>query len=186
MLGTTPPTNPTPRETQENIADGWFKTGDIGEWDSDGHLKIIDRKKNLIKTLNGEYIALEKLESVYRSALVVGNICVYADQNKAKPIAIIVPAEPALKKLAAENGIEGSSLEELVHNKKLKGIVLRELQNTGRAGGLSGIEIIEGVALSDEEWTPHNGLVTAAQKLNRKGILNKYKDQVDEAYSSSS
>ncbi|TRX96784.1 hypothetical protein FHL15_002090 [Xylaria flabelliformis] len=174
------------QETKENLSDGWFKTGDIGEWDADGHLKIIDRKKNLIKTLNGEYIALEKLESVYRSAIVVGNICVYADQNKAKPIAIIVPAEPALKKLASENGIEGNSLEELVHNKKLKSIVLRELQNTGRAGGLSGIEIIEGVALSDEEWTPQNGLVTAAQKLNRKGILNKYKDQVDEAYSSSS
>ncbi|KAI0541515.1 hypothetical protein GGR58DRAFT_456331 [Xylaria digitata] len=175
------------KETQENIAEGgWFKTGDIGEWDSEGHLKIIDRKKNLIKTLNGEYIALEKLESVYRSAIVVGNICIYADQNKAKPIAIIVPAEPALKKLAADNGIEGNSLEELVHNKKLKGIILRELQNTGRAGGLSGIEIIEGVALSDEEWTPQNGLVTAAQKLNRKGILNKYQDQVNEAYSSSS
>ncbi|KAF2973333.1 hypothetical protein GQX73_g138 [Xylaria multiplex] len=175
------------KETKENIAEGgWFKTGDIGEWDSEGHLKIIDRKKNLIKTLNGEYIALEKLESVYRSAIVVGNICVYADQNKAKPIAIIVPAEPALKKLAADNGIEGNSLEELVHSKKLKSIVLRELQNTGRAGGLSGIEIIEGVALSDEEWTPQNGLVTAAQKLNRKGILNKYQDQVNEAYSSSS
>ncbi|KAI1174595.1 hypothetical protein F4777DRAFT_375715 [Nemania sp. FL0916] len=173
-------------ETKENIADGWFKTGDIGEWGSDGHLKIIDRKKNLIKTLNGEYIALEKLESVYRSAFVVGNICIYADQNKAKPIAIIVPAEQALKKIAADNGIEGNSLEELVHSKKLRGIVLKELQNTGRAGGLSGIEIIEGVALSDEEWTPQNGLVTAAQKLNRKGILNKYKEQVDEAYSSSS
>ncbi|KAI1434455.1 hypothetical protein GGR50DRAFT_662544 [Xylaria sp. CBS 124048] len=173
------------QETKDNLADGWFKTGDIGEFDSSGHLKIIDRKKNLIKTLNGEYIALEKLESIYRSANVVGNICVYADQNKAKPIAIIVPAEPALKKLAADNGITGNSLEELVHNKKLKSLVLKELQNTGRAGGLSGIEIIEGVALSDEEWTPHNGLVTAAQKLNRKGILNKYKDQVDEAYSSS-
>ncbi|KAI1815175.1 AMP-binding enzyme [Poronia punctata] len=174
------------QETKDNISDGWFKTGDIGEWDSNGHLKIIDRKKNLIKTLNGEYIALEKLESIYRSANVVGNICVYADQNKAKPIAIIVPAEPALKKLAADNGIKGESLEELVHDKKLNGLVLKELQNTGRAGGLSGIEIIEGVALSDEEWTPQNGLVTAAQKLNRKGILNKYKQQVEQAYSSSS
>ncbi|KAI8624536.1 AMP-binding enzyme [Xylariaceae sp. FL1651] len=174
------------KETKENLADGWFKSGDIGEWDANGHLKIIDRKKNLVKTLNGEYIALEKLESIYRSANVVGNICVYADHNKAKPIAIIVPAEPALKKMASDNSIPGNSLEELVHNKKLKSLVLKELQSAGRAGGLSGIEIIEGVALSDEEWTPQNGLVTAAQKLNRKGILNKYKDQVDEAYGSSS
>ncbi|KAI1265569.1 AMP-binding enzyme [Xylariaceae sp. FL1019] len=174
------------KETEENLQDGWFKTGDIGEWDSNGHLKIIDRKKNLVKTLNGEYIALEKLESVYRSATVVNNICVYADENKAKPIAIIVPAEPALKKLASDNGISASSIEEMVQSKKLKSLVLKELQNVGRSSGLSGIEIIEGVALCDEEWTPQNGLVTAAQKLNRKPILNKYKEQVNEAYSSSS
>ncbi|ROW14645.1 hypothetical protein VPNG_03216 [Cytospora leucostoma] len=172
-------------ETKESLtSDGWFKTGDIGEWDQNGHLKLIDRKKNLIKTLNGEYIALEKLESVYRSAAVVANICVYADDSKAKPIAIIVPAEPALKKLAAANGIKGEALEELVHDKKLNGAVLKELQSAGRSGGLAGIEIIDGVVLSDEEWTPQNGFVTAAQKLNRKGIVAKYKKEIAQAYGS--
>ncbi|RFU23650.1 hypothetical protein B7463_g12688, partial [Scytalidium lignicola] len=173
-----------PKETEESLSpDGWFKTGDIGEWDKNGHLKIIDRKKNLVKTLNGEYIALEKLESIYRAATVVANICVYADAQKTKPIAIIVPAEPALKKLAAKIGVEGTGLEDLVHNKKIQDAVLKELQQAGKAGGLSGIEIIEGVALADEEWTPHNGLVTSAQKLNRKAILNQYKKEVDRAYS---
>jgi len=146
-----------PKETAEAMTeDGWFKTGDIGEWDKNGHLKIIDRKKNLIKTLNGEYIALEKLESIYRSATVVANICVYADQQRAKPIAIIVPAEPALKKLADSIGVPGENIETLVHDKKLQRAVLAELQAAGRAGGLSGIEIIEGVVLSDEEWLPTN------------------------------
>jgi long-chain acyl-CoA synthetase len=145
------------KETEESMtADGWFKTGDIGEFDRNGHLKLIDRKKNLIKTQNGEYIALEKLESIYRSAHVVANICVYADDSKAKPVAIIVPAEPVLKKMASSLGVEGSTLEELVHNKKLQGAVLKELQTAGRNGGLSGIEIIEGVVVSDEEWTPQN------------------------------
>ena len=145
------------KETEEAMTkDGWFKTGDIGEFDASGHLKLIDRKKNLIKTLNGEYIALEKLESVYRAAHVVANICVYADDSKAKPIAIIVPAEPALKKLAASIGVNDGSIEELVHNKKLNAAVLKEMQQAGRMGGLSGIEIIEGVVLSDEEWTPQN------------------------------
>jgi long-chain acyl-CoA synthetase len=145
------------KETAEALTeDGWFKTGDIGEWDKNGHLKIIDRKKNLVKTLNGEYIALEKLESIYRSTPVVANICVYADIQQAKPIAIIVPAEPALKKLAATIGVEGDGLEVLAHNKKLQGAVLRELQAVGRAGGLSGIEIIEGVVVVDDEWTPQN------------------------------
>jgi long-chain acyl-CoA synthetase len=191
--------------------DGWFKTGDIGEWDKNGHLNIVDRKKNLIKTLNGEYIALEKLESVYRSATVVANICVYADQQKSKPVAIIVPAEPALKKLAASIGIKEGNLEELVHNTKLQGAVLKTLQDTGRAGGLSGIEIISGVVMSDEEWTPQNvsfnfihrldpitgkgqnanvwilqNFVTSAQKLNRRLILDTYKKEIDAAYSKNS
>ncbi|EPE09857.1 long-chain-fatty-acid- ligase 1 [Ophiostoma piceae UAMH 11346] len=174
-------------ETAESLtADGWFKTGDIGEFDGRGHLKLIDRKKNLIKTLNGEYIALEKLESIYRSAHVVANICCYADDSKAKPVAIIVPAEPALKKLATTIGVSGESLEELVHNKKLQSAVLKELQAVGRQGGLSGIEIIDGVVMSDEEWTPQNSLVTAAQKLNRRGVLDKYRKEVAEAYASSS
>ncbi|KAL5117110.1 long-chain fatty acid-CoA ligase [Pleosporales sp. CAS-2024a] len=172
-----------PEETEESFTkDGWFKTGDIGEFDSQGQVRIIDRKKNLVKTLAGEYIALEKLESVYRSAPIVANICVYAAQDRQKPIAIIVPAEPALKKLASEHGVQGDHLEELVHDKKLNSAVLKQLQDAGRKGGLAAFETIEGVVMADEEWTPQNGLATAAQKLNRKGILEKYKKEVDQAY----
>ncbi len=145
------------KETKEAFTDdGWFKTGDIGEFDSMGQLKIIDRKKNLVKMQHGEYIALEKLESVYRSTPVVGNICVFADTTKSKPIAIVVPAEPALKAMAKENGVEGNGLEDLCHNEKVNAAVLREMQSAGKKGGLTGIEIIEGVVLSDEEWTPQN------------------------------
>jgi long-chain acyl-CoA synthetase len=150
-------------ETKAAITeDGWFKTGDIGEFDRNGHLNIIDRKKNLVKTLNGEYIALEKLESVYRSSPVVGNICVHAAEDQDRPIAVIVPVEAALKKIAHEHGIEGETLGTLVHNEKLKQIVLQQLQAAGRAGGLRGIEILNGVVLSDEEWTPQNVSTTRA------------------------
>ncbi|KAI9865117.1 MAG: long-chain fatty acid-CoA ligase [Trichoglossum hirsutum] len=166
--------------------DGWLRTGDIGEFDKNGHLRIIDRKKNLVKTLNGEYIALEKLESIYRAATVVANICIYAAPDKAKPIAIIVPAEPALKNVADGNGIEGNHLEDLVHNEKLQRIVLIELQAAGKKGGLQGIEIIDGVVMVDEEWTPQNGLTTSASKLNRRGILQKYQKEVDQVYAKSS
>jgi long-chain acyl-CoA synthetase len=198
------------KETQESFTDdGWFKTGDVGEFDSAGQLRIIDRKKNLVKMQHGEYIALEKLESVYRSVPVVGNILVFADQSKSKPVAIVVPNEPALKQLASENGVQGTGLEDLCHNEKVNGAVLREMQKAGKAGGLSGIEIIDGVVLGDEEWTPQNvsflfypldewvvwclkyvlanifdqqGLVTSAQKLNRKGIVEKYKNEIEKAY----
>ena len=145
-------------ETKSAFAEGgWFMTGDIGEFDKYGHLRIIDRKKNLVKTLNGEYIALEKLESVYRSSPIVGNICVHAAQDQAQPVAIIVPVEAALKKVAADNHIQaGDTLESLVRSEELKSAVLKQLQSAGKAGGLKGIEIISGVVLSDEEWTPQN------------------------------
>ncbi|KAK2787583.1 long-chain fatty acid-CoA ligase [Emmonsiellopsis sp. PD_33] len=163
-------------------ADGWFKTGDIGEWDQNGHLKVIDRKKSLVKTQNGEYIALEKLESVYASVGVVANICVYAAADRAKPMALVVPAEPALEKLARENGIKGQGLEGLAHDKRLRRIVLQDMQSVGRKAGLTGLEIIEAVVLVDEPWTPQNGLTTATGKLNRRGITDKYKTEIEEAY----
>lgn len=97
-----------------------------------------------------------KLESIYRAATVVANICVHAATDKPKPIAIIVPAEPALKIIAKNNGIEGNGLEDLVHSKKLNDIVLKELQLVGRQGGLAGIEIIDGLVMADEEWNAAN------------------------------
>jgi long-chain acyl-CoA synthetase len=171
------------QETKNAITkDGWFMSGDIGEFDKYGHLKIIDRKKNLVKTLNGEYIALEKLESVYRSSPVVGNICVYAAGDQAKPIAIIVPVQPVLHKFAKDNGIEGDTPDPLVRNERIKSIVLKELQGVGKAGGLGSAEIIDGVVLSDEEWNPQNGYTTAAQKLQRKKIVSHFKEGIDRAY----
>lgn len=67
-----------------------------------------------------------------------------------------MPAEPALKALAARNGIEGNGIEDLVHDKKLNNIVLKELQAAGKQGGLAGIEIIDGVVMADEEWNAAN------------------------------
>ncbi|EXJ54396.1 long-chain acyl-CoA synthetase [Cladophialophora yegresii CBS 114405] len=171
------------QETKEAFTDDhWFKTGDIGEFNANGHLRIIDRKKNLVKTLNGEYIALEKLESSYRTAPVVGNICVFAAQDKAKPIAIIVPVEAALQKIATANGIKGESLEEMVHDEKLNGVVLKEVQKAGRESGLAGIEIIDGIVMSDEEWTPQNGFISPAQKVQRKKIQQRYEKEIKKAY----
>ncbi|GFF68261.1 acetyl-CoA synthetase-like protein [Aspergillus lentulus] len=88
--------------TKAFTTDQWFRTGDIGEWDLKGHLRIIDRKKNLVKSLNGEYIALEKLESICRSAAVLQNVCAYAVSNQRQSIAIVVPNRPVLQKLALE------------------------------------------------------------------------------------
>ena len=169
-------------ETAEGFEDGWFKSGDIGQWEANGHLTIIDRKKNLVKTLAGEYIALEKLESVYRSCTAVQNILVYADANQNKPVAIIVPNEHIVMKIAKDNGIAGDHIEQVVHDTKLTSIVLDQLLAQGKKGGLGGIELIQGVVMVEEEWTPQNGLVTSAQKLNRKGIVKAHQAEINRAY----
>ncbi|RLV90544.1 Long-chain-fatty-acid--CoA ligase 1 [Spathaspora sp. JA1] len=168
--------------------DGWFRTGDIGEWTSNGGLKIIDRKKNLVKTLNGEYIALEKLESVYRSSPLVLNVCVYADQTQVKPIAIVLPIEATLRKLLvtehvySEAEVEKMEFAALCQDKKVATAFVKSLVSTGSHQGLKGIELIQNVVLLDDEWTPQNGFVTSAQKLQRKKILASCKDRVDDAY----
>lgn len=106
--------------------------------------------------LNGEYIALEKLESIYRASPLVANICVYAAADQQKPIAIIVPAELAMVDLARANGIQGGGVEDLVGDRKLNGLVLMERQKAGRKGNLAKFEIIAGVVMDKEEWTPQN------------------------------
>lgn len=167
------------KETSEGFTeDGWFKTGDIGEWQADGGLKIIDRKKNLVKTLNGEYIALEKLESVYRSNPLVMNLCAYADETKVKPIAIVVPQENFLNQL----GFDSNTAYD---DRKLVSKFVNSLNATGKAQGLNGIELLQSIVLVHDEWTPENGFVSSAQKLQRKKILKTYETQVKKAYGDS-
>lgn len=180
------------KETKEAFTeDGWFQTGDIGEWTASGALKIIDRKKNLVKTLNGEYIALEKLESVYRSNPIVLNLCCYADQSKVKAIAIILPNGAHFKSFLVDENvysaseIESKDLSYLCDDKKVIKAVTKSLIQTGKSQGLRGIELIQSVVILDDEWTPQNGFVTSAQKLQRKKILASCKDKVDAAYANS-
>jgi long-chain acyl-CoA synthetase len=139
-----------------------------------------------------------QLESVYRSATVVANICVYASITETHPIAIIVPAEPALKKLADAIGVQGHGIGDLVYDERIQQEVLKQLQAVGRKASFAGIEIIAGVVLADEEWTPQNvdpgadfpefsadskqNMITATLKLNRRGIFERYRKTIETAY----
>lgn len=167
--------------TKEAITeDGWFKTGDIGEWTERGTLTIIDRLKNLVKLSNGEYIALEKLESCYKSSTMVENLCVYADPLYPKPVALLVPVDSALRKLLAENGIENEDWDALCANKEARKVVLKVLQDQAKNSGLRGAEIISDVWICKDLWTTEMGLLTAAQKLKRKEINHAYEKELKE------
>ncbi|KTW28065.1 hypothetical protein T552_01927 [Pneumocystis carinii B80] len=164
--------------------DFWFKTGDIGEWTEDGQLRIIDRKKNLVKTLNGEYIALEKLESVYRSCNIISNICVYADPYHLKPVAIATPSD-TLKKRLLDNKISfEDDISLICKNKEVRYFVLNQLLEIAKRNNFATIEYLENIILIDEEFSSQNGLLTAAQKFQRKKIYAKYKEEIDAAFQS--
>ncbi|PNP42167.1 long-chain acyl-CoA synthetase [Trichoderma gamsii] len=167
-----------PEETAKALTpDGWFKTGDIGEFDADGHLRVIDRLKNLVKMQGGEYIALEKLESVYRGSQIVANVMVHADPDHNRPIAVIMANEKVLAAKAAELGVDEHSMH---RDSKVQAAVLKDLQTTAKRSGLSGLETVGGVVVTDADWTPDSGLVTATQKLNRRAIRDHFKEQIEE------
>lgn len=145
-----------PEETAKAItADGWFKTGDIGEFDAVGHLKVIDRVKNLVKLQGGEYIALEKLEATYRGSRAVQNLMVHGDSEHPRPIAVIHVNEAVVREIAAGLGVQGGE-HDLVRNEKVRAAVFKDLVAQGKSAGLTGLEMITGVVLTDEEWTPES------------------------------
>jgi long-chain acyl-CoA synthetase len=143
-----------PDETAKAVtADGWFRTGDIGQFEPDGHVSVIDRVKNLVKLQGGEYIALEKLEAVYRGVGFVANIMVHGDAACARPVAVVVPNEKVLAGKAREMGVaEGA----MYGDARVRGVVLKALREVARKEGLSGMETVGGVVLVEGEWTPAN------------------------------
>ncbi|KPV73188.1 uncharacterized protein RHOBADRAFT_50177 [Rhodotorula graminis WP1] len=135
----------------------------------------------------GEYIALERLESIYKSCALVLNICVYATSSASKPMAIVVPAEPALRSYLSSASTPGLPAKDadwstICSSKEVRKAVLAEMNATGKKAGLKPLETLQTVLLADEEWTPQNGYTSAAQKLNRKNILHKFEGDIKKVY----
>ncbi|KAG2145440.1 uncharacterized protein EDB93DRAFT_1241111 [Suillus bovinus] len=165
--------------------DGWLRTGDVGQWNADGTLSLIDRIKNLIKLQGGEYIALEQLESTYKSCYLVANICVYADAEAKQPIAIIIPHEVNLRQALEAKSIPADAsapLSDLCTNKVVQDLMLKECNGIGKKNSFKPMEILEAVVLTAEEWTPESGLVTAAQKVQRSKVAKKFEKEIKAAY----
>ncbi|KAF9074330.1 long-chain-fatty-acid-CoA-ligase [Rhodocollybia butyracea] len=163
--------------------DGWMRTGDVGQWNEDGTLSLIDRVKNLVKLQGGEYIALERLESTYKACNYVGNMCVHATADAKQPIAIIIPHEVNLRHALQSTNIDSSkSLPDLCHDPKVAELVLKECNAVGKKNGFKPMEILQAVILTPEEWTPENGLVTAAQKIQRNKIAKEFAKEIEQVY----
>eukprot|EP00244_Chara_vulgaris_P012461 TRINITY_DN6564_c0_g1_i2.p1 TRINITY_DN6564_c0_g1~~TRINITY_DN6564_c0_g1_i2.p1 ORF type:complete len:507 (-),score=133.41 TRINITY_DN6564_c0_g1_i2:482-2002(-) len=167
--------------TREAVIDGWFHTGDIGEWQPDGSLKIIDRKKNIFKLSQGEYVAVENLENVYGQCSALEMVWVYGNSFESVLVAVAVPKESALLAWAASAGIEGD-YEALCAKAEASQWVLQQLTDVGRKGKLKGYELVKAVHLDHRPFDIERDLLTPTFKKKRPQLLKYYKAEVDAMY----
>ena len=165
------------KSKEEFKEDGWFHTGDIGQFMSDGSIRIVDRKKNLVKLKGGEYVALEKMEMTYGNSdfvdAVAGGICCYGDGDMDRPVALMQVNETYAMKWASDNGVSGD-FEAIKANKQFIAAVMESMKNEHTKSDLSHLEKLAGVSLLSDPWTPENGCLTAANKLQRRVVVEKF------------
>ena len=168
-----------PEESQNAFQDSWFKTGDIGHIDADGYLSVTDRKKELIKTSGGKFIAPQPIENSLKLNPLVGTAAVIGDKRKFAFV-IISPNFALLETWARENNIAFSSRAELVANPNVQslyeGIAEEVNQNLAR------FEKLKRVLLVPDEFTAENGALTPTMKLRRRVIEERYHRRIDDLY----
>lgn len=171
-----------PEKTAEAIdANGWLHTGDIGKWLPNGTLKITDRKKHIFKLAQGEYIAPEKIETVYSLSDPVAQIFVHGDSLQACLVGVVVPDPDFLPLWMKKKGIEGSYTE-LCKNMVVKNAILEDLLRLGKEGGLKSFEQVRDIALHPELFSVQNGLLTPTLKAKRTELRSRFREMIDELY----
>ena len=163
----------------EVLKNGWFYTGDIGEIDADGFLKITDRKKHIIVTSGGKNIAPLPIENLILDSPFVDQTMIVGEKRPFL-IALIVPDFQKLKEFAAEHNITARTNRQLIDNKEIVQIYEKLLRNLSRQ--LATHEKVRKFLLVEEAFTLENGLMTPTLKLKRKEIIKKYNPEIDNLY----
>jgi long-chain acyl-CoA synthetase len=168
-----------PEETQNVFLNGWFKTGDIGNLDADGYLSVTDRKKELIKTSGGKFIAPQPIENSLKLNPLIGTAAILGDRRKFAFV-IVSPNFALLEEWARTNSIPFSSRAELIANPRVQalydGVVNEVNQNLAR------FEKLKRVLLVADEFSADNGALTPTMKLRRRVIEERYRSQIDDLY----
>ncbi|HEY9441278.1 MAG TPA: long-chain fatty acid--CoA ligase [Streptomyces sp.] len=170
-----------PEKTAEVLeSDGWFHTGDIGELSEDGYLRITDRKKDLIKTSGGKYIAPAEVEGQFKAVCpFVSNILVHgADRNFCT--ALIALDEPTILGWAADNGLSGASYADVVASPQVVELIERYVKELN--AGLQRWQTIKRFRLLPRDLSIEHGELTPSLKLKRPVVESTYKDLIDEMY----
>ena len=169
-----------PDETAKVLSkDGWFHTGDIGEIDAEGFLRITDRKKDLIVTAGGKKIAPQPIENRLKTNTYVEQVVMVGDKRKF-PALLVVPAKGPLQAWARTKGISFADESELLENPQVHALFKQEL--LGSLEGLANYEMPKKIALLEEEFTIDNGTLTPSQKVKRKVVQERYRHLIDAFY----
>jgi long-chain acyl-CoA synthetase len=171
-----------PEKTAEIFADGWLVTGDIGELDQDGYLKIVDRKKELIINAAGKNMSPANIESKLKAASPLIGQCVTIGDRRPYNVALIVLDPDFVPAWAKKNGLEGKSTEDLASEEKVIAAVQEGVDEANSK--LSRVEQIKKFTILPEEWAPGGDELTPTMKLKRKPIAEKYADEIEGLYSS--
>ena len=167
-------------KTNEALQNGYFHTGDIGEIDSDGFLKITDRKKEMFKTSGGKYVAPQVLENAFKQSRFIEQIMVIGEGQK-MPAAIVQPSFEFLAEWSQRKGLDlGKTNNEIVSNERVIKRIQREIDEINERFG--NWEKVKRIELTPDIWSVEAGHLTPTMKLKRKIILEKYKDLYDKIY----
>jgi len=170
-------------KTKETVdEDGWLHTGDIGQWCENGTLQIIDRKKNIFKLAQGEYVAPEKIENVYTLHEAVAQCFVHGDSLKTKLVGVVVPEQEGklFAKWAGKD--ERTDIKDLCNDESIKNKLLKELQDLGKTSGLKSFENVKEICLHSELMSVENNLLTPTMKTKRNVVMKHFRKQIDEMY----
>lgn len=170
-------------KTKEALENGWLKTGDIVQLNKNGSVKIIDRKKNIFKLAQGEYVAAEKIEICYNKCESVEESFVYGDSLQAYLVGIVVPKRNYVLESAKKLNLEGD-FEELITKKEIEKDVLDNMNKQAKAEKLMGFEMVKKIKLVADAFAL-KGLVTSTFKLKRHEAKQFFENEIKAMYSDS-
>ena len=163
--------------------DGWLHTGDIAQLNLNGSIKIIDRKKNIFKLAQGEYVAAEKIETIYNQSPCVEEIFIYGDSLQAYLVAIVLPKKKAVLQFAEEKGKKGD-FKELIKQKDVVDMVLEKMNAHAKKEKLFGFEMARKIVLIDTPFLDLD-LQTTSFKLKRHEAKKYFQAEINEMYAES-
>ena len=172
-----------PEKTKEAIDErGWLHTGDIGMIIEGNALKLIDRKKNIFKLSQGEYIAPEKIESVLQTCSLIQSAFVHGDSLRDHIVAIIVPDRDVVLGMSEKIGLKGS-YEEICQSPEMHSLLGEQMERASEVALLNSLERVkEHFVVSPTPWSPEN-ILTVSMKLKRKEAREYFKKEIDSLYS---